>query len=109
MIDFQRIRQSTDIETVATRLALEVRGEKAYCPFHRDHTPSLSFRVGRFKCFGSDASGDLIDLVARIKDIRMLEAVTQITTVFHLDGCAPMHKEPLELKEPYLQETLTKR
>ena len=39
----------------------------------------------------------------------MLEVVSQITAVFHLDGCAPMHKEPLELKEPYLQETLTKR
>jgi hypothetical protein len=104
LIDFQRIRQSTDIVAIAKWLGLEVHGEKAKCPFHQDRTPSLSFKDGRFKCFGCDASGDAVDLVARMKDISTLEAVTQVTEVFHLDECSPTTRKPKEFKESHLQE-----
>lgn len=108
MIDFQRIRQSTDIVAIAKWLGLEVHGEKARCPFHQDRTPSLSFKDGRFKCFGCDASGDAVDLVARMKDISTLEAITQIAEVFHLDAGAPMPMKPSEFKEPFLQGYIDK-
>jgi len=104
LIDFQRIRESTDIVAVAKWLGLEVHGGKARCPFHQDRTPSLSFKDGRFKCFGCDASGDAIDLVAKMKDISTLEAVTKVTEAFHLDEFSPTPRKPTEFKEPHLQE-----
>ena len=94
MIDFQRIRQSADIVAVAKWLGLVVHGGKAKCPFHQDRTPSLSFKDGRFKCFGCDASGDVVDLVARMKEIGTLEAVTQVVEVFRLDECSPTTRNP---------------
>ena len=99
LIDFQRIRQSADIVAVAKWLGLEVHGGKSRCPFHQDRTPSLSLKDGRFKCFGCDASGDVVDLVARMKDISTLEAVAQVTEAFHLDEYSPTPRKPMEFKE----------
>ena len=89
---------------VAKWLGLEVHGGKSRCPFHQDRTPSLSFKDGRFKCFGCDASGDVVDLVARMKDISTLEAVTQVTEAFHLDEYSPTPRKLMEFKEPHLKE-----
>jgi len=108
LIDFQRIRESVDIVAVAKWLGLEVHGGKSRCPFHQDRTPSLSFKDGRFKCFGCDASGDVVDLVAKMKDISTLEAVTQVTEALHLDECSPTPRKPMEFKEPHLQEYIDK-
>jgi len=93
MIDFQRIRQSTDIVAIAKWLGLEVQGDKARCPFHQDHTPSLSFKDGRFKCFGCDASGDATDLVAKLRNVSVTEAAQQIQEAFHVIGVQPVKKE----------------
>jgi P4 family phage/plasmid primase-like protien len=108
LIDFQQIRQSTDIEEVAKWLGLEVRSGKARCPFHQDHTPSLSFKDGRYKCFGCDASGDAVDLVAKVRCVNTQEAVQQIIEAFHLDIGAPTPSKPSEFKEPHLQEYIDK-
>ena len=93
MIDFQQIRQSTDIEEVAKWLGLEVRSGKARCPFHNDHTPSLSFKEGHFKCFGCDTSGDAIDLVAKLLHVSITEAAQQIQEAFHVIGVQPVKKK----------------
>ena len=93
MIDFQRIRQSTDIIAIAKWLGLEVHGEKAKCPFHQDHTPSLSFKDRRFKCFGCDASGDAIDLVAKFRNVSITEAAQQIVEWFQVGGAAAVIKK----------------
>ena len=71
MADFQKIRQEIPIEKVARWLGIEVLRGKAKCPFHDDQTPSMSFKEGRFKCFGCDASGDAIDLVAQRARVAM--------------------------------------
>ena len=73
MADFQKIRREIPIEEVARWLGIEVLRGKAKCPFHDDQTPSMSFKEGRFKCFGCDASGDAIDLVARLKNVSTTE------------------------------------
>ena len=94
MADFQKIRQEVPIEEVARWLGIEVLGGKAKCPFHNDQTPSMSFKEGRFKCFGCDASGDAIDLVARLKNVSATEAAQKITEVFHIHNSAPVQKKP---------------
>ena len=93
MADFQKIRQEIPIEEVARWLGIEVQSGKAKCPFHNDQTPSMSFKEGRFKCFGCDASGDAIDLVARLKNVSTMEAAQKITEVFHIHNSAPVQKK----------------
>jgi len=45
------------------------------CPFHNEKTPSLSVKFypdknkEKFKCFGCDASGDVIDFISKYKDL----------------------------------------
>ena len=71
--ELQKLRD-LPIEGVAERLGLRVVRHKALCPFHDDHTPSLSFKVSKntFRCFVCDAKGGTIDLVMRFlnKDFR---------------------------------------
>ena len=88
MTDFQKIRQEIPIEEVARWLGIEVQNGKARCPFHNDQTPSMSFKDGRFKCFGCDASGDAIDLVARLKHLSTTDAALSITDLSNGDRVA---------------------
>lgn len=61
--EIQKLRD-LPIEGVAERLGLRVNRHKSLCPFHDDHTPSLTFNVARnkYKCFACGASGDTISL-----------------------------------------------
>ncbi len=61
--EIQKLRD-LPIEGVAERLGLSVNRHKSLCPFHDDHTPSLTFNVARnkYKCFACGASGDTINL-----------------------------------------------
>jgi len=93
LIDYQQIRRTANIEEVASTLGITVHGGKARCPFHNDQTPSLSFKDGRFKCFGCDASGDAIDLASKIRHVSIAEAAQWICEIFHLDSALPPIKK----------------
>ena len=73
--ELQKLRD-LPIEGVAERLGLRVARHKCLCPFHDDHTPSLSFKVSRntFRCFVCGASGGTIDLVMRLLNKDFLDA-----------------------------------
>lgn len=62
--EIQRL-QSLPIEEVAERLGIRVRRHRALCPFHSDHTPSLTFDTNRnrYRCYVCGAHGNPIDLV----------------------------------------------
>lgn len=92
-MDYQQIRQEVNIEEVARWLGIPVQNGKARCPFHNDQTPSLSFKEGRYKCFGCDASGDAIDLVAKLRHLSTAEAAQRITEAFHIHTSAPVQKK----------------
>ena len=49
-----------------------MKRHKALCPFHDDHTPSLTFKKNKFRCWSCGASGDSISLVMKVlgKDFR---------------------------------------
>ena len=104
MADFQKIRQEIPIEKVARWLGIEVLSGKAKCPFHNDQTPSMSFKEGRFKCFGCDASGDAIDLVARLKNLSTTEAAQKITEVFHIHNSALVQRKPAAMNHAPISE-----
>ena len=69
--EIEKLR-SLPCEGVAQRLGLTVKRHKALCPFHDDHTPSLTFKKNHFRCWSCGASGDSIDLVMKYlnKDFR---------------------------------------
>ncbi len=64
---------------VLERHGVIVRGHKALCVFHNEHTPSLSlFTRGdksRFRCHGCDAHGDAIDLEAHLAGESVAETI----------------------------------
>ena len=69
--ELQKLRD-LPIEGVAERLGLRVERHKCLCPFHDDHTPSLSFSVARntFRCFACGESGDTISLAMKLLPLR---------------------------------------
>ena len=73
--ELQKLRD-LPIEGVAERLGLRVSRHKALCPFHNDHTPSMSFKVNKntFRCFVCGASGGTIDLVMHYLNKSFLDA-----------------------------------
>jgi hypothetical protein len=85
-MNIQAIKQNTNIVEIATRLGLEVRGNKCRCLHpenhaNGDHTPSLSFSPSRgiFKCFGCGLGGDVFSLVQQVKGCGFPEAYSFIT------------------------------
>lgn len=82
---FRDARERVAAIEVARRYGLEInRYEKAICPFHAEDTPSLSFKNGRFKCFGCGVSGDSIDFTAKYLGLDAMDAVRRLNEDFML-------------------------
>ncbi len=81
---YEIIRSTLDIEDVAERYGVEVKRGKACCPFHSDRTPSMSFKNGRYKCFGCGESGDAVDLVAKLYGMTLHEAAARLNADYNL-------------------------
>ncbi|MBX7161904.1 MAG: DNA primase [Acidimicrobiia bacterium] len=78
--DVERVRLANDLVTVASeRVALKRSGRRfvARCPFHDEKTPSFSINpeLGRYYCFGCQASGDVIQFVADLDGLDFVSAV----------------------------------
>ena len=75
------IKKSVDIVSLFTSfgISLEQKGNShiGKCPFHDDKTPSLSVdRVkGLFNCFGCGESGDVFNLVQKMKNVEFKESL----------------------------------
>ncbi|MEO6092896.1 MAG: CHC2 zinc finger domain-containing protein [Novosphingobium sp.] len=81
MIDIHSVRTANPLPSVAgaqVRLRRAGNEWKGCCPFHSDRTPSFTiFADGeRFHCFGCGAQGDVLDYVARLYGIGMVEAAS---------------------------------
>lgn len=63
--DIEKLR-SLPCEGVAQRLGFTIKRHKTLCPFHNDHTPSLTFKKNKFKCWSCGESGDSISLVEKV-------------------------------------------
>lgn len=53
----------------------------ACCPFHDDRNPSMKLD-DRFYCFGCGATGDAVDLTARLLELSPKEAAVQLASDF---------------------------
>ena len=71
--DIEKLR-SLPCEGVAKRLGLTIKQHKALCPFHNDHTPSMTFKKGKWKCWSACGSGDNISLVQKVLGKNFVDA-----------------------------------
>ena len=71
--DIEKLR-SLPCEGVAQRLGFTIKRHKTLCPFHNDHTPSLTFKKNKFKCWSCGESGDSISLVEIVLGKDFLDA-----------------------------------
>ena len=59
------------------------------CPFHEDHIPSMKLNDAYYYCFGCGATGDVIDLTARLFTLSSLQAARKLAQDFGLGPDKP--------------------
>ena len=98
---FEAVKQSVTVREAAERYGIEVkRGGMACCPFHDDKNPSMKLNEEYFYCFGCGATGDVIDLTARLYNLSPKEAAEKLVQDFGLiyDSQAPPRRRYVRLK-----------
>ena len=72
----------------------------ACCPFHDDKNPSMKLNEEYFYCFGCGATGDVIDLTARLYNLSPKEAAEKLVQDFGLiyDSQAPPRRNYVRQK-----------
>lgn len=74
----------------AERYGLPIQqGSMTRCPFHADRTPSMKLNEVYFYCFGCGASGDVIDLAAKLFGLSGYEAAKKLAADFGITGQKP--------------------
>lgn len=72
---FELAKQNICVPDAAEHYGLQVnRNGMCSCPFHEDRHPSMKLNERYFYCFGCGATGDVIDLVARLFALSSYEA-----------------------------------
>ena len=80
---FEAVKAAVTPRMAAERYGLPVRqGIMVCCPFHNDRTPSMKLNEDYFYCFGCGASGDVIDLVARLFNLSSYDAAKKLAADF---------------------------
>lgn len=85
-VDFEEIKRTTDIvrviESYGITLKKTGRDYVGLCPFHDDHRPSLRVTPGKglFRCPSCQATGNVIQFVARKEGISEHEAGVRLLT-----------------------------
>ena len=80
---FTQIKMAVSVKEAAEYYGLEVnRGSMICCPFHADRTPSMKLNEDYFYCFGCGASGDVIDLAARLFGLSSYDAAQKLAADF---------------------------
>ena len=98
---FEMVKQFVTVREAAERYGIEVkRGGMACCPFHDDKNPSMKLNEEYFYCFGCGATGDVIDLTARLYNLSPKEAAEKLAQDFDLiyDSQAPPRRNYVRQK-----------
>ena len=98
---FETVKQSVPVKEAAERYGIEVgRNSMACCPFHDDKNPSMKLNEEYYYCFGCGATGDVIDLTARLYNLSPKEAAEKLAQDFGLiyDSQAPPRRNYVRQK-----------
>ena len=84
--EINRIRNSVNIvDIIGSNINLEKKGKNYFgiCPFHDDHSPSLSVSEEKqiYTCFVCGASGNAYSFLMNYENITFMEAVKKIATM----------------------------
>ena len=87
---FETVKAAVTPRMAAERYGLPIQqGSMTRCPFHADRTPSMKLNEDYFYCFGCGATGEVIDLAARLFDLSKYEAVQKLAADFGISGEKP--------------------
>ena len=87
---FELVKQNICVPDAAEHYGLQVnRNGMCSCPFHEDRHPSMKLNERYFYCFGCGATGDVIDLVARLFDLSSYEAAQKLAQDFGIGPDKP--------------------
>ena len=107
---FELVKQNICVPDAAEHYGLQVsRNGMCSCPFHEDRHPSMKLNERYFYCFGCGATGDVIDLVARLFDLSSYEAAQKLAQDFGIGpdkppAAAALPKPERPLLKAYRQE-----
>ena len=120
--EIENIRTNTNIvDIISSYIPLTLKGKNYFgvCPFHDDHSPSMSVSTSKqiFKCFSCGAVGNVFTFVKDIENVSFLEAVkivaekTGINIEFDVktESKVSRHKEEFEIMDlatKYFQNNL---
>ena len=86
---FEAVKQSVTTRQAAKHFGIRAgRNGMCRCPFHADRNPSMKVDR-RYYCFGCGATGDVIDLVARLFGLSSFEAAQKLAQDFGIDPDKP--------------------
>ena len=87
---FDIVKAAVTPRMAAERYRLPVgQGNMICCPFHDDRIPSMKLNEDYFYCFGCGASGDVIDLAARLFGLSGYDAAKKLAADFGITEQKP--------------------
>jgi DNA primase len=93
------------VDIIGEYIPLQKKGKdyKCVCPFHDDHSPSMSVSESKqiYKCFSCNAAGNVFTFLQNYENISFLEAVKEVADKigYHLTGTITEHVPTKYLKE----------
>ena len=83
MNQFETVKAAVTPRMAAERYGLPIQqGSMTRSPFHADRTPSMKLNEDYFYCFGCGATGDVIDLAARLFHLSPADAARKLAADF---------------------------
>lgn len=80
---FETVKTSINTREAAEHYGIEVnRYGKTRCPFHNDRHPSMIVYDDHYHCFACGEHGDVIDLVANLYGLPVLDAANKLAYDF---------------------------
>ena len=88
---FETVKTAVNAREAAQLYGVAVnRCGMALCPFHNDRHPSLLVADDHYHCFACGEHGDVIDLTAKLFDLRLYDAARKLASDFHLAPDKPL-------------------
>lgn len=100
---FEVVKASINTQEAAQTYGIDVNHHgMALCPFHNDRHPSLYVSDDHYHCFACGEHGDVIDLTAKLFDLRLYDVARKLASDFHL---APDKPLPESIRQKWKQKT----
>ena len=106
---FEAVKENVTARQAAEMYGIRVnRNGMACCPFHDDRHPSMKVDK-RFHCFGCQADGDVINLVARLYGLNNLGAAVKLASDFGISYDNKGRASPRPVKKKISEELKLKQ